>query len=352
MNIGIIGGGQLGLMMAQAAKLLHHKIISLDPNPRCPLASFSDLHITASYNDLEKIEYLVSKSDVITYEFENVDLDLISKFEKLIPQGRRALEISKNRLLEKEMAEKLGIKTAKFHKLSDENIEFYPCIIKTTTGGYDGKGQFVISNKEDLKSADFDINKEYIVEEYISFDYESSVIITRDSFGRIECFPTPINNHKNNILNTSLVTKDFPMIVKKKMEEYSKKIIENLDYIGTMAIEYFITNEDVIFNELAPRPHNSGHYSIEGCSVSQFENHILAITNEVIKKPVLLNNTLMLNILGQDNTYIENAKKTNNIYLHMYGKDEFITNRKMGHITFLRNDLEDINQTLIHITKE
>ena len=352
MNIGIVGGGQLGLMMAEAAKLLNHKIISLDPNPNCPLAKVSDNHICANYDDESQIDSLYNLSDVITYEFENVDLSLISKYGDKIPQGKKALEISRNRLLEKEMSKRLGIKTVKYHKLVNSNIQFFPCVIKTTTGGYDGKGQYIVLNKNEFNQLDFDLNKEYIVEEYIKYDYETSMIITRDFHGSIECFPVPVNDHRNNILFTSIVSNEFPEVVLNKMKEYSEKIIKDLDYIGTMAIEYFIVGNNVIFNEIAPRPHNSGHYSIEGCNVSQFHNHILAITEETIKKPFLIKNVLMINVLGQDTQYTENAKMIDDIYIHMYGKKEVKHNRKMGHITYLGNTPEELNKTLNNIIKE
>ncbi len=352
MNIGIIGGGQLGLMMAEAAKLLNHKVISLDPNPNCPLASIADKHICANYDDQTQIDLLYRSSDVLTYEFENVDLDLISKYKDKIPQGTKALEISKNRLLEKNMANRLEVKTVKYHKLINNDIQFYPCVIKTTAGGYDGKGQYVISSKEEFNKLDIDLSIEYIVEEFINYNYETSMVLTRDTFGNIEYFPVPINHHKNNILHTSLVTNDFPINIFNKMKEYSEKIIKELNYVGTMAIEYFVVGDCLLFNELAPRPHNSGHYTIEGCNVSQFYNHILAITNQVISKPNLIKNTCMLNILGQDISYIINAKKMNDVYIHMYGKTDYITNRKMGHITFLGNTLKEIDKTLDEIIEE
>ncbi|KFZ27540.1 MAG: N5-carboxyaminoimidazole ribonucleotide synthase [Candidatus Izimaplasma bacterium HR2] len=352
MNIGIIGGGQLGLMMAEAAKDLNHKVISLDPNPKCSIASISDTHIAANYNDETQMDLLYKSSDVLTYEFENVDLNLISKYIDKIPQGTKALEISRNRLLEKNMANRLEVKTVKYHKLVNNDIQFYPCVIKTTTGGYDGKGQYVISSKEEFNKLDIDLSIEYIVEEFVKYNYETSMILTRDTLGNIEYFPAPINNHKNNILFTSLITNDFPINILNKMKEYSERIVKELDYVGTMAIEYFIVGDSVLFNELAPRPHNSGHYTIEGCNVSQFYNHILAITNQVINKPKLIKNTCMLNILGQNISYIINAENLNDVYIHMYGKTDYNTNRKMGHITFLGNTLKEINKTLEEIIKE
>ena len=352
MNIGIIGGGQLGLMMAEAAKLLNHKIISLDPNPNCPLARISDKHIAADYNDKDAMEQLNDLSDVLTYEFENVDLDLISKYEDKILQGTKALEISRNRLNEKNMAKRLGIETARFHKLIGEEIKFFPCIVKTTTGGYDGKGQYLINDKNTIENFNIDYKKEHIVEEFINFDYEISMILCRDIFDNIEYFPIPVNVHKNNILFTSTVSNTIPSEIQKKVEDYSSRIIEELDYVGTMAIEYFIKGDQVIFNELAPRPHNSGHYTIEACNVSQFYNHILAITHNTILKPVLLKSAIMLNILGQNTEYFLNTANNMDINIHLYGKDEYKENRKIGHITITKNNLEDANVILKELTKE
>ncbi|MBU1019852.1 MAG: ATP-grasp domain-containing protein, partial [Firmicutes bacterium] len=186
-------------------------------------------------------------------------------------------------------------------------------------------------------------------EEMIDFDYEISVICTRDIFNDIVAFPIPINTHKNGILFTSIIDCSISKNIMETAVNTSKRIIEHLNYIGTMAIEYFVVGNELLFNEFAPRPHNSGHYTIEACNVSQFKNHVLAITGEHVIEPVLKNNAIMLNILGQNNSYIEKSKGYSDAHLHLYGKKEYRKNRKIGHITITSKDnLSVLNE----ITKE
>lgn len=347
MNIGIIGGGQLGLMMAQAAIKLGHKIISLDPDKSSPIIKISSYHISEDYNNKKALEELYNLSDVITYEFENVDLEMIKKYQDKIPQGYLALHYSKDRLIEKEYAQSLGIKTAKFNQYKDNSVFEYPCIIKTTKGGYDGKGQFVIKDEDDFIKTELDPGIDYIVEELIDFDYEISVVISRDYFNNISVLPIPINKHVNGILYTSTIDNSIPIDIKFKAIEYSKLLINDLGYIGTMAIEFFVKGNDVIFNEFAPRPHNSGHYSIEGCNVSQYKNHILAITKQKIIESRLTKKTLMVNVLGQNINYIMNSRNHDDAFLHIYGKKEYRKNRKMGHITIVSEDSVNILEKII-----
>lgn len=347
MNIGIIGGGQLGLMMGEEALKLGHKIISLDPDTSSPITKISNLHIAKNFNDENALNELYQNSDVITYEFENVDLEMIRKYEDKIPQGWKALYYSKDRFIEKTFAKRLGINTTNFYQLIENKILKYPCIIKTNIGGYDGKGQFAIISKEDIVNVNIKHDVAYIVEEFVKFDYEISVVITRDFFNNIFVLPIPKNKHINGILYTSTVDNSIPLNIENKAIEYATILINELDYVGTMAIEFFVKDNEVIFNEFAPRPHNSGHFSIEGCNVSQFKNHILAITNQKIIKPELINKTVMLNVLGQNMDFIKNIDKDDNAFVHMYGKKDIIDNRKMGHITIVSNDYASIMAKII-----
>ncbi|AIO18178.1 N5-carboxyaminoimidazole ribonucleotide synthase [Candidatus Izimaplasma bacterium HR1] len=350
MRIGIIGGGQLGLMMAEAAKKYNHIIVGLDPNECCPLSHVADEMIVGQYNNKELFKEFEEKCDVITYEFENVDMDLVSQYEDKIPQKRAALFYSRNRLTEKAFARDLNIPTAKFLKY-DKQLLFYPSIIKTTTGGYDGKGQWKISKKEDVDQMLFDSNIEYIIEELVEFDYEISVVASRDSFGNVSFIPIPVNKHRNGILFTSTVFDDIDSLIVSKAKEYTTRIIEDLDYVGTLAVEYFVKGNQVIFNEFAPRPHNSGHYSIEGCSVSQFENHILAITNQKVMKSHLINPTIMINVLGQDNGFIEDISDSS-VHYHDYNKTERKNDRKMGHITIVSSTISEAQSIKNNVIKE
>lgn len=351
MNIGIIGGGQLGMMMAEAAKKYNYRVIGLDPNPDCSLSYVADEMIVANYNDKNAFSKLISVSDTVTYEFENVNLDLVEANIDKIPQQSKGLLKSRNRLEEKIYANSLGIKTAKFLKIERKEDIFLPAIIKTITGGYDGKGQFKLLDENDIGQLPNMSNGNYIIEGFIDFDYEISVIATRDQFGTVITYPIPINTHRNGILFTSEVFNEIDDEVLKTSTRYTKRIINDLDYVGTLAVEYFVKSNEVIFNEYAPRPHNSGHYSIEGCEVSQFENHIRAISNLPVKETKLLKPTIMLNVLGQDSAYVE-ASKSLTVHHHDYHKKDNTHNRKMGHIVLQGNTIDDVKNILLEITKE
>jgi len=350
MIIGIIGGGQLGMMIAEASKEYNHTIIGLDPNPRCPLSYIADELIVADYNDEKAFERLAKKCDVLTYEFENVDLNLVKRFENKIPQKGIALLLSRNRITEKQFARELEIPVPKFIKYGEEDV-FFPSIIKTTTGGYDGKGQHLLRNESDVDRLCELNDNEWIVEELIEFDYEISVVVTRDTYGNEEYYPVPINKHRKGILFTSTISNELNPLIVSKAKKYTSKIIKRLDYVGTMAVEYFVKEGNVIFNEFAPRPHNSGHYTIEGCTVSQFKNHILAITKKEVLKSELIKPTIMINVLGQDNVFIKRANELNVCYYN-YKKDISKTDRKMGHITIVSDNKKDAEIIKNHIIEE
>ena len=216
MKIGIIGGGQLGMMMAEEAKRLGHSIVSLDPNPKSSITTYSDCHIAKDYNDREVIEYMNEICDVITYEFENVDLSVLKNYARKIPQKLKALEISRDRIIEKNFAISLGIQTPKFKKVMTKNDILIPSIIKTTNGGYDGKGQFRVLENSDTDQIGEIGSVSYISEELINFEYEISVVSTRDSFNEVVHFPISKNTHKNGILHTSIVDESIPSKIKEK----------------------------------------------------------------------------------------------------------------------------------------
>lgn len=351
MIIGIVGGGQLGLMMAEAAHQKGHTVIGLDPTKHCPLSTNANKMIVAAYNDKDAFHSLVNQSDVITYEFENVDSSFVKRYEDMIPQKQKALLIARDRLLEKDFAHSLDIPTPRYKAINQISDLFYPSILKTRTGGYDGKGQVKLTTKNAIDQLSINDDLMYILEEYVSFDYEISVIASRSMSGDIVTFPIPINIHKNGILFQSKVYRNIPVHIQQKAIQYTKDIITALDYVGTLAVEYFVAGEEVLFNEFAPRPHNSGHYTIEGCNVSQFMNHILAITGEELIQPTLLSNTIMINELGQDEHFHATMDKTICTY-HDYHKKSRKHNRKMAHITCISNDLDTLDKQAIKITGE
>ena len=206
-----------------------------------------------------------------------------------------------------------------------------------------------IKNHQDIELFTPEKNTEYIVEEYISFDYEISCIITRDRFGNCEAQPIPVNTHKNGILFLSDLTSNIPDSIQERAIKYAKSIVDQLDYIGTLTVEYFVKNDEIIFNEFAPRPHNSGHYSIEGSTVSQYTNHILAITGEPIKKPSLKQHTVMLNLIGNSSSIINRFQPLDNVFVHDYHKQEIKEGRKMGHITITDSNIIALKKSLLQI---
>ncbi len=351
MIIGIIGGGQLGMMMTEPAHKLGHKIIGLDPTNDCPLSFVADDMIIAQYDDVEAFENLVDKCDVITYEFENVNLDLVEKYITLIPQKSKGLKMSKDRLVEKKYARSLGIDTVGFKKIEKIKDLYYPAIVKTTTGGYDGKGQFKLSSKSDIDHIRLNDKYSYIIEELIEFDYEISVVCTRDCFGNVITYPISKNYHRNGILHTSEIFNDIDPIIQSKAKEYTQRLVTDLDYVGTFAVEYFVVNNKVIFNEFAPRPHNSGHYTIEGATVSQFTNHIHAITGQKVIESTLVGPTIMINVLGQDTAYLKRSHQSAS-YVHLYHKSVSKIDRKMGHITIVSDKIGNAKIIKNHIIKE
>lgn len=355
-TIGIIGGGQLGRMMAIAARYMGYRIAVLDPAEGCPTAQVADEHIAANYDDMEAIRKLADMSDVITYEFENVDLEAAAYLERMgkLPQGAYALEITQNREKEKTLIREMQLPGPAFAIVHNEGEAMealkdfpMPAVIKTCRGGYDGKGQLKIGTETDVKEAAGFAQKHghCIIEEWITFDKEISVIFTRSESGDIAFFPISENEHKNHILYKTTVPAKVEEGVRFKAYEAARTLAEKMDIVGTFAIEMFVRGEAIYLNEMAPRPHNSGHYSIEGCSISQFAQHIRAICGLPLAPVRLLMPTAMINILGEDMERALNVVASSpEASVHLYGKVEAKEKRKMGHITFMA----ETEEKLIH----
>ncbi|GAB3043194.1 5-(carboxyamino)imidazole ribonucleotide synthase [Virgibacillus ainsalahensis] len=346
-TIGIIGGGQLGRMMAIAAKYMGYNVAVLDPTLNCPTAQVADKQITAAYDDMDAIKELTQISDVVTYEFENVDLTAATYIEEhgKLPQGAFALEITQNREKEKELMRNANLPVPEFSIVTNEkecetalqNIT-YPAVIKTCSGGYDGKGQIKLNSPEDAQAAiDFaEKNKHCIIEQWLKFDKEISVVFTRSESGDITFFPIAENNHKDHILYKTTVPARISEGIQSKAHEATDKLAQAMNIVGTFAIEMFVKGEEIYLNEMAPRPHNSGHYTIEACNISQFAQHIRAICGLPLTEIRLLNPATMVNILGEDLAGVQKAMGyADDGFVHLYGKDEAKAKRKMGHITFI-----------------
>ncbi len=351
-TIGIIGGGQLGQMMALDAKQTGMKVIILDPTPHCPAGQVADEQIVAPYADTKAIEKLADKADVLTYEFENVDLNALEDVQDRVylPQGTNLLYTTKNRLREKNFLRQAGVKTAPFMavhtsaELKDAVKKIgYPAVLKTSEGGYDGHGQEVLRNKDDLdKCAPILATGDCILEGWVPFNRECSVMVGRNEDGEITAFPVSENIHHDEILHLSIVPARISSELQQKAQKIAVQIAQAINLRGILGVEMFVTDDGEIYiNELAPRPHNSGHYSIEACNFSQFAIHNRAICNWPLPQVELLKPVVMVNVLGQHvNGVRQQIQKKANWHFHDYGKAEVRHNRKMGHVTILTDDIE------------
>jgi 5-(carboxyamino)imidazole ribonucleotide synthase len=363
-TIGILGGGQLGRMMAIAAKEMGYKIAVLEPKENSPCAQVADWEIIESYDSIDGIQELADKSDVVTYEFENVDYKTSSWLEArdMLPQGSTLLKITQDRKTEKETLSKIGINIAE-HRIVESESELhaaikmlgYPVVLKTSRGGYDGKGQEVIKSKMDIDAATLLLtnNTTCVLEKWVNYTKEISVIVARNLDGEVKTFPVGENIHKENILYQTIVPARIPNELTVRAEEIAVKIAEGLNLVGTLAVEMFVTDEGgILVNELAPRPHNSGHYTIEACETSQFKQHIRAVCNWSLGSTELLKPAVMVNLLGEDAVNIlELAPLHPELHLHLYGKDEVKEKRKMGHFTILGNTVEEALQKAENIVQ-
>lgn len=353
-TIGIIGGGQLGQMMAFSAKAAGMKVIILDPTSQCPAAQAADDQIVAPYADVTAIKELARRADVLTYEFENVDLQALRDVadQVAIPQGTNLLYTTKNRIREKTFLRDAGLQTAPFAAVknrADLNAAVeklgYPCVLKTCEGGYDGHGQMVLKSAQDLDDPITEEVQQYgddILEGWVPFKMECSVMVARNTDGDITVFPVSENIHAHEILHLSIVPARMPVEWQQRAQQMAEKIAEAIDLKGILGVEMFVGADGQLYvNELAPRPHNSGHYTIEACNFSQFAVHNRAICNWPLPKIKLLSPVVMVNVLGQ---HVAGTRRLIHEYpqwhFHDYGKAESRHNRKMGHVTILTDDIE------------
>ena len=343
-NLGIIGGGQLGSMLSVAAKKLNIKTIIYCDDKDAPAQNFCDEFIFGSYKDKEKIIEFVNKVNVVTFEFENIPYQTLSEINKIktvLPKPS-INRIIQHRLAEKDFINKLNIRTTRYtsiEKRSDLNTleDFLPGILKTTTMGYDGKGQYPIKKITDLDSLNIDFSKGYILEKLVRLKKEISVIITRFGNNRYEIYEPIENTHENQILKHSKIPAEISKEIFDQSKDWAINIAEELKYIGTLCVEFFIDrNENLYVNEIAPRVHNSGHLTINAYNISQFENHVRAVCS-LEKIPLKkLSNAKMVNLIGnQIEPYRKNIKLDDNEFFFDYLKKEIKDKRKMGHLTTL-----------------
>ena len=340
-TLGIIGSGQLGSLLCQAAKKLNVKTIVISDDEQGPAQNYSNEFIYGSYNDDDKIIEFANQVDVVTFEFENIPVPTLEKIKSVKPvyPDPNINFIIQDRSREKKFINDLGIETVSYKKISSqkdlENIDkLIPGILKTTTLGYDGKGQYIISKNNDLN--EIPLNNDFILEKKITLKKEISVIITRYQDGSSAIYEPIENIHKDQILDTSTIPSSVSHEITNLSKKYAKLLADKLDYIGTMCIEYFIDeNDSLLVNEIAPRVHNSGHLTINAYNISQFESHVRAVCNLEKIEPQMISKAIMKNIIGDEIFEYRNKKINSDEFFFDYLKKESKNKRKMGHLTKL-----------------
>ena len=345
-TVGILGGGQLGRMLAMAARDLGFRTCIFTPEEDSPASQVADDTIVAPYKREDALDALAEKCDVITYEFENIPVNTAKYLERdfLVRPSSRPLQASQNRLDEKTFLNNLGVPTTTFAAITqmDDLIGQgphmgFPCVLKTQRGGYDGKGQVIVRDKAGLAPGWRDLMLQpIIIESFVPFKRELSIICARGLNGAVAFYPMAENDHRDHILHTSTAPAEVSDMMVMRAEDMARRIVEGLDYVGVLAVELFETEDgSLLVNEIAPRVHNSGHWSIEACQTSQFENHIRAITGMPLGPTTLKHRAVMTNLIGEEINQADMLSQAEDTFVHDYGKHEARPGRKMGHYTTL-----------------
>ena len=343
-TLGIIGGGQLGRMICFAAHEMGLKTVVFTDQKNSPASFVTNHTIVAKYSDKKALQEFASLVDVATFEFENIPLAPIDFLAKkvLVSPSANVLKIAQHRILEKNFLNSIGIKTAQYAEISSlDDLQkklktFKKAILKTATMGYDGKGQFVLKNSKDADLAWKEVgNQKLILEKFCPFDSEISVIVARSKLNEISCYEPLTNIHKDGILDESIYPAKISSNVKNKAKKIAEKIAEKLDLIGVLAVEFFVIGDELLVNELAPRPHNSGHFSMNAAITSQFEQLVRAVTNKKLGSIKFHSTGYMKNLIGDDVLNLEEFEQNPNAKIHLYGKDKIVKGRKMGHVNIL-----------------
>ncbi|MCA1439790.1 5-(carboxyamino)imidazole ribonucleotide synthase [Ensifer sp. IC4062] len=346
-TIGIIGGGQLGRMLAMAAARLNFRTVILEPQPECPAAQVANAQIVASYDDAYGLDQLAAVSDLITYEFENVPVSAAIRLAASRPvfPPPKALEVAQDRLQEKRFINDCGIATARFHAVDSQvDLELALAdfggagVLKTRRLGYDGKGQRVFRSTADDPAGAFMALGQVplILESFVPFEREISIIAARGPDGSSACFDPAENVHRNGILHTSTVPASVGPATADAARTAATAILDALGYVGVIGVEFFVLADgSLVANEIAPRVHNSGHWTEAACVVSQFEQHIRAIAGLPLGDPSRHSACVMQNLIGDDIAEVPGLLAERNVLVHLYGKAEARVGRKMGHFTRL-----------------
>ncbi|MEO1946921.1 MAG: 5-(carboxyamino)imidazole ribonucleotide synthase [Methylophilaceae bacterium] len=360
--LGMLGGGQLGRFFVIAAHEMGYQVTVLDPTKDSPAGKIADVHICASYDDPAALAEMGKTCAAITTEFENVPAETLATLAEsaVVRPSAASVAIAQHRVLEKNFIKEAGLPLAPFtvidkaEDLPEDDSSLYPAILKVARFGYDGKGQARVKTRVEALSAFDDFKQEAcVLEKMMPLDLEVSVVLVRSAQGEVTSFPTVENQHLNGILDISIAPARCSDVVKARAQGLAGKLATALDYVGVLAVEFFLVGQDILVNEIAPRPHNSGHYTIDACVSSQFEQQVRALVGFPVGSTALHSKAVMVNVLGD--SWVEGVEPAwgkafahNNLKLHLYGKPEARKGRKMGHFTVIDKDQEAaLNAALI-----
>lgn len=351
-TLGVLGGGQLGRMFCVAARTMGYRVVVLDPDPHCGAGHIADIHIQAGYTDQAALESMAEQCDVITLEFENIPSESVRFIagKTTVYPVAESLEIAQNRDLEKQFALKAGLQPVPYfvigqqHDIEQAEAEIgFPAILKSNTLGYDGKGQFLVNSHAELVAAFDEAGQvDCVLEKKINIQREVSAIVARNANAELASFPVSENQHVNGILHMSIVPARVSDEITQLAIENASILADAMSYVGILAVEFFVSDENVLyFNEMAPRPHNSGHYTKDACVTSQFEQQVRMMCGLVPGDTRLMSPVVMVNMLGDlwPPKWNDIFAQTN-VKLHLYGKPEARPGRKMGHFNVLAEDIE------------
>ena len=365
-TLGMLGGGQLGRFFVIAAHEMGYRVVVLDPDPQSPAGRIADNHLVAAYDDEDALDRLAQACAAVTTEFENVPAGSLAYLSKFLPvrPAADAVAICQNRSEEKGFLRRHGFPHGPYADIRSEddireaNAGLFPGILKVARFGYDGKGQVRIASREEALAAFRQMKQEpCVLEQRLSLDYEISVVLARDADGRVKCFPPAENRHRHGILDVSIVPARASGCVRANAEEVAESIAGAMGYVGTLGVEFFVVRGQLVVNEMAPRPHNSGHYTIDACVTNQFEQQVRAMTGLPLGDARAHSSAVMVNLLG-DLWYQRDPHHSTepdwasllavpNLKLHLYGKHHARPGRKMGHFTVIGSDPAQVQESAL-----
>ncbi|MES2546998.1 MAG: 5-(carboxyamino)imidazole ribonucleotide synthase [Pseudomonadota bacterium] len=360
--LGMLGGGQLGRFFVIAAHEMGYKVTVLDPDANSPAGKIADVHLCANYDDANALKQIAQTCQAVTTEFENVPASSLEKLAESVTVRPNAacVAIAQNRVLEKNFIKQAGLPVAPFAviqtaaDLPADDSDLYPAILKVARFGYDGKGQARVKSQAEAQQAFAGFKQETcVLEQMLPLDLEVSVVLARDASGHIAAYPTAENSHLNGILDISIAPARCSEVVKANAQELAKKLANELDYVGVLGVEFFVVGNQLLVNEIAPRPHNSGHYTIDACITNQFEQQVRVMTGLTLGDASLHSYAVMVNILGD--SWVNGVAPAwhkafahTDLKLHLYGKEQPRIARKMGHFTVIGQDKQAVlNAALI-----